>query len=83
MPLIDVALAYQIILGKPVSELYRTFFRHLRKELSLRAFKLLQRAALPGCLNDVSSTRRINELRRIARGEELSRKQSKGDDKEH
>ncbi len=80
MPLLDMALAYEIILGKPVSELYRKFFRQLRKDVSMRAFKLLRRAAPPGCLNKVSGTRRLNELRRIAGASDLPRKRNTGDD---
>ncbi len=77
MPLLDMALAYEIILGKPVNELYRKFFKQLRKEISMRAFKLLQRAVPPGGMNDVSATRRTNELRRIASGADSPRKQHK------
>ena len=67
-PTVETALAYEVILGKSVGELYCRFLELLRIEIAKRAQLLLSANAqlLANQRLRVSSAKRLGELRRIA-----------------
>ena len=65
-PTVQTALAYEIILGQPVGELYRRFLFLLRQEIGTRAEQLIDRDEPALDSKRASGVRRLNELKRIA-----------------
>lgn len=66
VPTVQTALAYEIILGQPVGELYRRFLFLLRQEIGMRAEQLILQEVATDDIERVSDARRLSELRRIA-----------------
>ena len=65
-PTVETALAYEVILGKPIGELYRRFLVSLRQDIRKRAEQLLQRELPRECTGRAPQVRRRAELKRIA-----------------
>lgn len=66
-PTVQTALAYEVILGKPVGELYTRFLAALRQSIATRAEQLLSKDGdFSNGIVRASSERRLRELRRIA-----------------
>lgn len=66
VPTVQTALAYEVILGQPVGELYRRFLLLLKQDIGKRAEELLQLHAPAEIAERSSDARRLSELRRIA-----------------
>jgi transcriptional regulator with XRE-family HTH domain len=66
-PTVETALAYEVILGKPIGELYRRFLTSLRRDIAKRAEQLLQTEVPKEHSGRASHVRRRAELRRIAK----------------